>query len=146
MNHETDVERDMLGAKNNAIPMPKVANVPPPPVTNRPPAQRPPMHVVLSEALAENEQLRGMVNRLEGDIEVERRHSRELEHQLDREVEMRSYYERYCIEVNVHLDNIQGTIMTARERANTMGRNTKRVNRVPADDPHDASKIAPEAP
>lgn len=78
--------------------------------------------ITYSEALKERDRLRMQVQQLANDLEVERRHCNELQHTVDREREARSYFERYAVEVNTHLDLIASSAIKARERSMDMAK------------------------
>ena len=72
---------------------------------------------IYSNALEAVDRLEAANVRLANELEIERRHCNELQHQLDSASERRDYFYRYAIEVRTHLQTIVQAATMADNRA-----------------------------
>ena len=88
-----------------------------------------------SHALEAVDRLEAENIQLKNDLEIERRHCNELQHQLDHVSERRDYFYRYAIEVRTHLQTIVQSATMADNRALEVAKNepTKPQIEKPAD-------------
>ena len=88
-----------------------------------------------SEALEKVDRLQAENTRLSNELEIERKHCNELQHQLDHVSERRDYFYRYAIEVRTHLQTIVQSATMADNRALEVAKNepTKPQIEKPAD-------------
>ena len=86
-----------------------------------------------SEALETVDRLQAENMRLAHDLEIERRHCNELQHQLDHVSERRDYFYRYAIEVRTHLQTIVQSATMADNRALEVARNEPAKSQIEAE-------------
>jgi len=110
----------MLMGKDKQAPLPKITNMPMPSKHRHSDVPHPAVaeHLArFSDMARELDQLRDDNNKLLGDLDVERRHNRDLQAMLGRETERADYFQRYAVEAKTHLEHIKASAITAHERA-----------------------------